>query len=63
MRLFGNALRNLAKRSHGSSFKKRTQASNVAPPQASSDQKPIESSLEQIGSMSSVRKRVAIMHW
>ena len=52
--------RSLRRRSQGSSFRKRTQASKVAPPQASSDQKPTASSLPQIGSMSSVRMRVAM---
>src|SRR3569832_1361527 len=63
MRVFGSAFLSLRRRSHGSSRRKRTQASKVAPPQASSNQKPTESSLAQIGSMSSVRMRVAMSDW
>src|SRR5512139_1220242 len=63
MRVFGSALLSLRRRSHGSSRRNRTQASKVAPPQASSDQKPTWSSLPQIGSMSAVCMRVAMSDW
>ncbi len=60
MRVLGSARRSALRRSQGSSLRKRTQASKVAPPQASRDQKPTLSSLPQMGSMSSVRMRVAM---
>jgi len=41
-------------------FQEAHAASKVAPPHASTDQKPMLSSLWQMGSMSSVRMRVAI---
>src|SRR5450759_4737105 len=47
------------RRSHGSSSRKRSAASNVAPPQHSSEWKPTSSMVSRMGSMSEVRMREA----
>src|SRR5450756_204742 len=51
------------RRSHGSSSRKRSAASNVAPPQHSSEWKPTSSMVSRMGSMSGVRMRVAQSDW
>ena len=62
-RVLGMASRINLKRSQGSSFRYRRHASNVAPPHISTDQKPILSRSSAMGSMSSVRMRVASSDW
>ena len=49
--------------SHGSSPRKRIHVSKVAPPHDSSDQKPTWSNFSAMGSISSMRMRVAKSDW
>ena len=61
MGVFGMASFSLLMRTQGSSFRYRMGTSKVAPPHTSNEKKPIWSMVSAIGSISSVRMRVASM--